>query len=464
MILNEIEIKDFKCFEHFKCTFAPGMNVLIGRNGAGKTTLIHAIHKALSFIFSNDRSLGKEFLSQGNNTLNVRGFKEDDYRFDFNTREPVKDAWIRAKADYNHHHLDWKLYRRNQTNAALYQSNYKVAYAKFMHQWKVEGAPLPLLAYYSDSYPHKDVKTMTQALEKVNKEIMPRNFGYYQWDEDKTCTSLWEIRMCNCMNRVQPLNELLMAAEAAGNNEDAENYRRQMAAPKAEMEYVGERLKSFAASLPGIKENNKEIIFFSTAATKNELRLRLHFKDGSFSLLQDLPAGYRRLYSIVFDMAYRAYILNEAKEPEGVVVIDEVDLHLHPSLEQVVVDRLAKTFSKVQFIVSSHSAAVISNIEQVKNEEGKSVNKILAMSEHHDAPEELPDIYGIDYSEALRDFMDTPSRNTELKVLRDLYLTYVGHNLKEEAQTIYEKIAAKVGENSPVIQQLKEEAARYEIH
>lgn len=35
-------------------------------------------------------------------------------------------------------------------------------------------------------------------------------------------------------------------------------------------------------------------------------------------------------------MAYRAYILNGDKEPTGIVVIDEIDLHLHPSLEQEV--------------------------------------------------------------------------------------------------------------------------------
>ncbi len=60
--------------------------------------------------------------------------------------------------------------------------------------------------------------------------------------------------------------------------------------------------------------------------------------------------------------------------------------------------------------------------------------------------------------------MDTPSRNLELKALMDLYLTYVGHRFNEEAQTIYQKIIEKVGEESPILETLKEEAARYEVH
>lgn len=51
MKIKDIEIKDFRGFGSFKCSFTPGVNVIIGRNGAGKTTLIHAIHKAMSFIF-----------------------------------------------------------------------------------------------------------------------------------------------------------------------------------------------------------------------------------------------------------------------------------------------------------------------------------------------------------------------------------------------------------------------------
>lgn len=417
MRIKNIVIKDFRCFNKFECQFKPGVNVLIGRNGAGKLTLIHSIHKAMSFIFSNDRSLGKDFLSQGNNTLNVRGFKESDYRFDPVQRESSQDASIKAKADFNGRELSWELYRRNQPNAALYQSRYKKAFTEFMSEWKQNGAPLPLLAYYSDSYPHKYVKTVKYALDIVNNGVMPRNFGYYQWDDEAACTSIWETRISNCLNRVQPyytmiarlvadekeLEEKLNGVDMEKNEEyqrlktEEERIHKIVAGPLAEMQFVEDRLKAFASELPGIKEQNLEIDFLAPAQTQEGYQLSLHFKDGSTSLLQDMPAGYRRLYSIVFDMAYRSYILNGwSKEPEGIAIIDEIDLHLHPELEKDVLNVFHKTFPHIQFIVSTHSPMVLTNLRSNEDE-----CQIMRMETGYERPTIINDTYGLDYNTGL---------------------------------------------------------------
>lgn len=438
MKLNEIEIKDFRCFVHFKCLFSPGVNVLIGRNGAGKTTLIHAIHKALSFIFSNDKSLGEDFLSQGNNTLNVRGFKEEDYRFDPEKREPVKDASIKAAASYNGKPLQWELYRRNQTNAALYQSRYKEAFAVFMREWRQEGGALPLLAYYSDSYPHRDVKIVDYALKVVNNGKMPRNFGYYQWDDEAACTSLWEIRLCNCINRVQPYYTLMSRAASERNEEEVERISAITAEPMEEIDFVENRLKDFAGCLPGIKEQGKEIDYFSAAQTNEGYRMRMHLKDGTFALLEDLPAGYRRLYSIVFDMAYRSYILNGVSEPEGVAVIDEIDLHLHPELEKDVMNVLRKTFPGVQFIVSSHSAMVISNLEGSGDD-----SRILRMAEH-EQPTVVGDVYGLDYNSSVEDVMGVEARKGEIDNLLNSLAFFEQGNMMEQAGNVRSLLLEKL--------------------
>lgn len=430
MRLNRIEIQGFRCFEHFKCQFSSGVNVLIGRNGAGKTTLVHAIHKALSFIFSNDRSLGKEFLSQGNNTLNVRGFKEEDYRFDFKTREAVKDAIINAEATYGSVDLDWKLYRRNQTNAALYQRYYKEAFASFMNEWKVNGKPLPLLAYYSDSYPHINANIVKKVLDKVNNGVLPRNFGYYQWDDEAACTSIWEIRICNCINRVQPYYTLMSRAISENDEKEVERISGITAAPMAEIEFVENRLKDFASRLPGIKEQGREIDYFSAAQTNSGYRMRLHFKDGSDALLENFPAGYRRLYSIVFDMAYRAYVLNQDVEPEGIVIIDEIDLHLHPELEKDVMNVLHKTFPKVQFIVSTHSAMVISNLEGSNGD-----SRIMRMEENKQ-PTVIGDIYGLDYNSSVEDIMGVDARNAEIDNLLNTLAFFEQGGMAEQARNV----------------------------
>lgn len=449
MTIKEIEITDFRCFSTFKCQFEPGVNVLIGRNGAGKTTLIHALHKAMSFIFSNDRSLGKEFLSKGNNTLNVRSFKESDYRFDTALREPVQTVSIKAKASYNGKDLSWELFRRNQTNAALYQSRYKKAFTEFMHEWKRNDAVLPLLAYYSDSYPHKYVKTVKYALDIVNNGVMPRNFGYYQWDDEAACTSIWETRMSNCLNKVQPyytiilraISELQELEEKLSVDElkDNQDYQRLIAEeerihtivaePLAEMMFVEKRLKAFAEALPGVKEQNREIDVLAPVQTQEGFQLGLHFKDGSTALLQDLPAGYRRLYSIVFDMAYRAYILNGDVEPEGLVIIDEIDLHLHPELEKEVLNVFHSVFPEVQFIVSTHSPMVLTNLHP----DGC---KIMRMETGYTEPATIEDIYGLDYNTGVEDVMGVDAKNVEIDNLVSTLAFFEAKKMAEQAENV----------------------------
>lgn len=449
MTIKSIDIKDFRCFSTFKCQFEAGVNVLIGRNGAGKTTLIHAIHKAMSFIFSNDRSLGKEFLSKGNNTLNVRGFKEVDYHFDIESREPSRTASIKAKASYNGKDLSWELYRRNQTNAALYQSKYKRAFTEFMHEWKGNRAALPLLAYYSDSYPHKYVRTVKYALDIVNNGVMPRNFGYYQWDDEAACTSIWETRVSNCLNKVQPYYTKLMrtlseeqvlveklSEDVLKSNDyylrlkaEEERIQKIVSEPLAEMMFVEKRLKSFAEALPGVKELNREIDFLAPVQTQEGFQLGLHFKNGSTSLLQDLPAGYRRLYSIVFDMAYRAYILNGDAEPEGLVVIDEIDLHLHPELEKEVLNVFHKTFPGVQFIVSTHSPMVLTNLQPDDS-------KIMRMEIGNEEPVTVEDIYGLDYNTGVEDVMGVDAKNVEIDNLVSTLAFLESNNMGRQAENV----------------------------
>lgn len=89
-----------------------------------------------------------------------------------------------------------------------------------------------------------------------------------------------------------------------------------------------------------------------------------------FHLLSD---GYRNMIGMVADIAYRMATLNPQletnviKQTEGIVLIDEIDLHLHPKWQGVVVERLLKTFPKVQFVASSHSPFIIQSLYERKD-------------------------------------------------------------------------------------------------
>src|SRR5262249_5044972 len=84
-----------------------------------------------------------------------------------------------------------------------------------------------------------------------------------------------------------------------------------------------------------------------------------------FHLLSD---GYRNVIGMAGDIAYRMAVLNphllgEAiRETPGVVLIDELDLHLHPKWQRIVVGRLSEAFPKVQFVGTTHSPFIIQSL------------------------------------------------------------------------------------------------------
>lgn len=97
--------------------------------------------------------------------------------------------------------------------------------------------------------------------------------------------------------------------------------------------------------------------------------LTVDLADGRTLPYNLLSAGERSMLAMVADMAWRCSYLNPdlgadaARETPGVVLIDEIDLHLHPSWQRRVVGDLKRAFPKVQFIVTTHSPFIIQSLE-----------------------------------------------------------------------------------------------------
>lgn len=123
-----------------------------------------------------------------------------------------------------------------------------------------------------------------------------------------------------------------------------------------------------------------------------EIRARL--SDGSelpFRLLSD---GVRNMLGMVADIAYRMVVLNPhlgenaVRETPGVVLIDEIDLHLHPKWQRRIIDDLKRTFPKVQFVVTTHSPFIVQSLQagelrlllEVDNDEVVSYDKYVGKS------------------------------------------------------------------------------------
>ena len=104
-----------------------------------------------------------------------------------------------------------------------------------------------------------------------------------------------------------------------------------------------------------------------------ELQLTFNYKDYSFKILTEgkefkfteLSDGFAAVLDIVVDLILKMQDKNQltkAYECEGIVLVDEIETHLHLELQKVIMPLLTKTFPNIQFIVTTHSPFVLSSL------------------------------------------------------------------------------------------------------
>lgn len=471
MYLKKLHISNFRCFRDYTIEFAPGVTVLFGKNGSGKSTLIHAIHKALSFAFKNDKvEEGELTLSSGFPSLRPNQYrKKEDIVRDEKSGLSLPYICIHAEADFLETTLDWDMYALTST-FALQPSKYKTAYKLLMSRIKETGT-FPVFAYFSDSFPH--ISTKASTLSKTQLSL--RNLGYLGWDDETAYSDLWITRLTKIwtiwnrakMNVMQEESALAKSEKLKASGDINENeYREDVDLLRARLENalkdfnkynpeissIRECLVNFSKKLPGIDVQN---VFVSVY---EEDGLCLETKDGQNPPFEKLPAGYKRIFYMALDIAYRSYILNGTTDSEGIVVIDEIDLHLHPALEQVILQCFQETFPNIQFIVSTHSPLVLTDIDTVTGR-----NKVMRMTPACDAPEEWRNIHGIDYNQMLEENMDVSKRKPEIQELFDKAWDEVAEKDTEAAKATVAELEAKTPADQIELIQLRAIINRIEL-
>ena len=471
MYLKKLHISNFRCFRDYTIEFAPGVTVLFGKNDSGKSTLIHAIHKALSFAFKNDKvEEGELTLSSGFPSLRPNQYrKKEDIVRDEKSGLSLPYICIHAEADFLETTLDWDMYALTST-FALQPSKYKTAYKLLMSRIKETGT-FPVFAYFSDSFPH--ISTKASTLSKTQLSL--RNLGYLGWDDETAYSDLWITRLTKIwtiwnrakMNVMQEESALAKCEKLKASGDINENeYREDVDLHRARLENalkdfnkynpeissIRECLVNFSKKLPGIDVQN---VFVSVY---EEDGLCLETKDGQNPPFEKLPAGYKRIFYMALDIAYRSYILNGTTDSEGIVVIDEIDLHLHPALEQVILQCFQETFPNIQFIVSTHSPLVLTDIDTVTGR-----NKVMRMTPACDAPEEWRNIHGIDYNQMLEENMDVSKRKPEIQELFDKAWDEVAEKDTEAAKATVAELEAKTPADQIELIQLRAIINRIEL-
>lgn len=436
MKIRSLKLHNYRNYKDFTVDFGDEATIFIGKNGAGKSNLIKAIRQLLSFVFSKRKDLPQyNFIASSDR--NVISFKALDARYgkdegeeEFLYHYPIITS-MDASLD-NGYEVNWT-FEKDSLTSGLKDSLYRASNLKFWEFYNFGNSDLPVFAYFSDSYPHVDMQmsnTMKSLLESGNP--LPRNAAYYKWDDDKNCTDLW-------------LQYFIMQYKKSvlQNNLDATHF----------VDAIRNALLKFSEPISIYNPDNDIVLKDISLDFRGKKEVvTVEFKNGSKIPFLELPTGYLRIFSIVLDISCRGYLLNKNCNPEGIALIDELDLHLHPSLERTVFKRLRSTFRRLQWIVSTHSPLVLSAYEQKDN-----INIIYKIAKSDDDVIVIPiaNMQGVDASSGLKYTMDTPDDDSRLNDFKEAFDFWKAKGDKEKLANVRTVIKNMVGEKSMFYQMLK---------
>lgn len=346
--IRELTVTNFRRFEQESYALNPTMNVFIGKNGTGKTTILEAACIILGaylaafktyvpsrsvFNISKEDPHLKTQISDDKHALTPGGIRQ------YPCKVSCQIAWEHWDNIIKFHRMLEKEESRtkfdgpNPMQPTVVKWEEQIAQANHLD----EKQTFPLVLYLSSARLWNE-RTPSVTLTKV----FARTDAYH-----------------NCLN-------------AKHSTDLAFEYIRQLQSVAME-ENDGKAYPAFTAILGAVNEalqeelNADEQVIFSTRFGKDIVALKQ--KDGTIIPFATLSDGYRNVIKIILDIATRMCILNpylkgEAlKQTPGVVVIDEIDLSLHPTWQKRIIGILKNLFPKIQFICATHSPFIIQSLE-----------------------------------------------------------------------------------------------------
>ncbi len=341
MKINRIHIKNYRSIDTITLSFPSQFTVLIGDNGTGKTTILDALSIAMGGFLLG---LEKQYLSPQTNT--PRTIVLDDIRRVAFGRKEIVDQLpvsIEASGYVMNKEMTWKrelLKKSKKTTATTKDAKMIIdcaneAQSNTRDIEKHRNVTLPLLAY------HGTGRLWAEHREKIEyKKQGTRLEGYLDCTSPKSSGKQFKAWFKTLEDEARKFEE----------PED-----------QLQLNVIKEVLRQIVPEWEDVAFSFAEddlLGFFKTPEGKTKYL--------PFRMLSD---GYKNMIGIVADIASRCMKLNPhlgefaVKKTPGIVLIDELDLHLHPKWQKKIVGDLKNAFPEIQFIVTTHSPFIIQSLK-----------------------------------------------------------------------------------------------------
>lgn len=411
MFLSDANIQDFRGIENIDLEFNPGINLIIGDNGAGKTSILEALAVGLNGLLS------------GIPGVPANGFQKDDFRQKIlrvtNASNVISYAGPRVNLSID---VDGEMIycsRRRDDPSGYGKSLTTGSEAKKYLQNIANDvdAVLPILSYMSIS---RVISSKRADFGKKQKnELNDRRCGYIgSLDGIPSKNSIMEWIM-------------KMSYEAHFQNTEIQ-----------EIDLFNNTISKIMRSMNELATNPSvrySSVFHDIVYREGDDELPVTF----------LSAGYQSVLWIAMDLAFRLAQLNptmkDSSDASGIVLLDEIDMHLHPKWQWNAVGALAETFPNIQFIIATHAPIVISSCKTAK---------IIHINEYHEV-----DYPSQAYAYSINDVVELRQGSSgipkQLQLLKKNFENAYYHNNMTVAQDMYEKMLDLYGPDNAEVKSAK---------
>lgn len=409
MKIKNIKLKNFRCFEELVIELNERCNVIVGVNGAGKSTILDALAISIGTYFAKIPTAY---------SLPIQ--KEDVLRKSYLTGSIISTEYqfpvvISTEGIANGEFIEWSRELNGLKNKTTVKNASNLIEVGHIQQQNIQNGvtdtTLPIFAYYGTG---RLYKKKNNRITKLDIKKSSRLDGYtdalslgtnekqlLRWFEDMTLIKIQEDREIPELKTVKTAIEKCFEIGNKDVTDVSINY--------------------------SVKSKDIEVSY----RKNNEIeKLPLHmFSDGiriTLTMVADIATRMAKL---------NPQLLDNVLETPGVILIDEIDMHLHPSWQSRIITSLLETFTNIQIITTTHSPIVISNIKSeylriLKN------NEIMNPSTNYNR--ELDDI--------VNNIMETDYRPEEVRNLINQINQNIDNEELEEAKELLDNLKDILGE------------------
>ncbi len=414
MRVARIKLTNVRAIDTAEFHFRPGFNLVVGVNGAGKTTVLDALAFCLSKIIGRAvryrtpaQSFGADDIRKGTDALQIEcDFESGGKTETYTLHRPHESVVVPKEMDQ---------FDRGETGHTAKTTS---TIEKFFPSRSAEGEAPP-----SKGQPLAVLFSTNRAVPSERAPSRGVAAGGIKSAYSDALSNRRELRL----------------AEFAA-------WIRAQEALSSERSVAKRALIALEAAVTRFLPTYRNVRVDDIGKRGN---LLLIDRSNTTLSVRSLSDGERGVLALVLDLTRRLVQANPelddpAAEAEAVVLIDEIELHLHPGWQRRIVENLIKTFPKCLFIATTHSPQVIGEVEHDRIH-------IIADSEVYSPPCS----YGVDSSRILEEIMDTDPRTESVKELLVRISRTISNDRYDDVHSLLAKLSARLGEGDPEVTRIR---------